>query len=131
MSRGLVQLFRHRAGRGPTQAKSFWASDNVLLVLFGGGYTKAEQTLWEQGRPDTAAAYPHAVLQALERDMRTVVEDSVGRKVSAILTAAHHDPDVMAAVILLEPLGGRGSGEAGHWGAGDSPASPVSVDPRT
>ena len=71
LSRGLVQLFRHRAGRGPTQAKSFWAGD----------------------------------------DMRSIVETTVGREVVAVLASAHHNPDVMAAVFLLEPLGGSGSGE--------------------
>ena len=122
LSRGLVQLFRHRAGRGPTQAKSFWAGEDALLVLFGGGYTRAEKTLWDQGRPDTAVAYRHAVLDALEDDMRAVVEEALGRAVLAVLASAHHDPDVMAAVFLLEPLGGSGSGEAGRWGAGDQPA---------
>jgi len=91
-------------------------------VLFGGGYTKAEKTLWDQGRPDTAVAYRHAVLDALEGDMREVVEVALGRAVIAVLASAHHDPDVMAAVFLLEPLGGSGSGEAGRWGAGDEPA---------
>jgi hypothetical protein len=102
-----VQLFRQRAGRGPTRARSFWAGDDALLVLLGGGYTKAEQTLWDHGRPDTAAAYRLAVLDALEVDMRDVVERAVGRSVAAVLTAAHHDPDVIAAVFLLESLEGR------------------------
>jgi uncharacterized protein YbcI len=123
LSRGLVQLFRHRAGRGPTQAKAYWAGEEALLVLFGGGYTKAEKTLWSQGRADTAASYRHAVLEALEDDMREVVQESLGRSVLAVLAAANHEPDVMAAVFLLEPLGGSGSAEAGRWGAGDQPAS--------
>jgi hypothetical protein len=131
MSRGLVQLFRHRAGRGPTRARSFWAGEDALLALFGGGYTKAEKTLWEQGRPETAASYRQAVLGALEPGMRAVVEDSVGRTVEAVLAAAHHDPDVMATVFLLEPLGGRGSAEVGRWGAGDSPAPHSPLDAST
>jgi hypothetical protein len=122
LSRGLVQLFRHRAGRGPTQAKSFWAGEDAVLVLFGGGYTKAEKTLWDQGRPDTAVAYRQAVIDALQDDMRAVVESSVERTVTAVLAAAHHDPDVMAAVFLLEPLGGSDSAEERRWGAGEPPA---------
>jgi uncharacterized protein YbcI len=140
LSRGLVHLMRERAGRGPTVAKSFWAGDDALLVLFGGGYTKAEQTLWDQGRPDTAVAYRHAVLDALEDGMREVVESCVGRPVVAVLATAHHDPDVMAVVFLLEPagrdsllepLGGSGSDEAGRWGAGDAPASHSPQHART
>jgi Na+-translocating membrane potential-generating system (MpsC) len=123
LSRGLVHLFRQRAGRGPTQAKAFWAGDDALLILLGGGYTRAERTLWDNGRPDPVVAYRHAVLEALEDEMRDVVEASVDRSVEAVLVSAHHDPDVMAAVFLLEPLGGSGSAEAGRWGAGDEPAS--------
>jgi hypothetical protein len=122
LSRGLVQVFRHRAGRGPTDARSFWAGDDALLVLFGGGYTKAEKTLWDHGRPDTAEAYRRAVLDALEDEMRDVVTTAVGRRVEAVLVSAHHDPDVMAAVFLLEPLGGSGSAEDGRWGADDESA---------
>jgi uncharacterized protein YbcI len=122
LSRGLVQLFRHRAGRGPTQAKAYWADDDALLVLFGGGYTRAEKTLWDQGRLDTAVAYRQAVLDALRDDMRAVVEEIVGRTVLAVLSDAHHDPDVMAAIFVLEPLGGSSSAEAGRWGVGDEPA---------
>ena len=122
LSRGLVQLFRHRAGRGPTQAKAYWAGEDALLVLFGGGYTKAEQTLWDQGHLDTATAYRQAVFEVLEEDMRAVVRTSVGRSVDAVLVSAHHEPDVMATVFLLEPLGGNGSAEAGRWGADDSSA---------
>jgi uncharacterized protein YbcI len=131
LSRGLVQLFRHRAGRGPTQAKSRWADDNTLLVLLTGGYTKAEQTLLHQGRSDAALAYRHAVLEALETDMREVVEAVLDRCVLAVLASAHHDPDVTAAVFLLEPLGGSGSGEAGRWGAGDEPAPHPPLKSRT
>jgi hypothetical protein len=39
LSRGLVHLFRQRAGRGPTEARAFWAGDDAVRVLLGGGYT--------------------------------------------------------------------------------------------
>ena len=100
-------------------------------MLFGGGYTKAEKTLWSEGRFDTAAAYRQAVFEALESDMREVVQGSLGRTVIAVLATAHHDPDVMAAVFLLEPLGGSGSAEAGRWDAGDEPTSHPPLNART
>jgi hypothetical protein len=109
LSRRLVQLFRHRAGRGPTEAKTFWAGDDALLVLFGGGFSKAEKTLWKQGQPDSALAYRHAVLDALKGDMRLVVEATVERSVTTVMACAQQEPDVMAVVFLLEPLGGSGS----------------------
>ena len=60
--------------------------------------------------------------------MREVVEESVGRVVTAVLATAHHDPDVMAAVFLLESLGGSDSAEVGRWDVGDWPASHLPLD---
>jgi hypothetical protein len=117
LSRGLAQIFRQLAGRGPTDVRTFWAGDDALLVLLGGGYTRAEHTLWTHGRLDTATNYRNAVLGALEAEMRAVVEDSLGRRVDAVLSTAHHDPDVTAVVFLLEPLGGSGSRAVARWDA--------------
>jgi hypothetical protein len=122
VARGLVQLLAHRAGRGPTHAKALWAGEDTVLVLFGGGYTKAEQTLWAYKRPEAALAYRQAVLDALEDDMRNVLEAQTGRSVSAVLACARYEPEVMAVVFLLEPLGGSGSLDAGLCGAGGEPA---------
>jgi hypothetical protein len=122
-----VQLLAQRAGRGPTHAKAFWAGQDTVLVLFGGGYTKAEQTLWAHQRPEVALAYRQAVLDALEGDMRGVIEAQVGRSVTAVLACARHEPEVMAVVFLLEPLGGSDSLNAGPWGAGVEPAPQPSL----
>jgi Na+-translocating membrane potential-generating system (MpsC) len=122
VSRRLVQLMRRRAGRGPTHAKANWAGEDAVLVLFEGGYTKAEQTLWAQGRADAALSYRHAVLDALEDDMRAVLEQELERPVRTVLACARHAPETMAVVFLLEPLGGSDSVSAGRWGAGDEPA---------
>src|SRR5215217_109176 len=102
LSRGLVQLLRHRAGRGPTEAKSFWAGDDAVLVLFGGGFTRAEKTLSDHGRAHTALAYRHCVQEALEDAMGREVEAVTGRQVQAVLSCARQEPDVMAEIFLLE-----------------------------
>jgi uncharacterized protein YbcI len=122
LSRRLVQLMRHRAGRGPTEAKSFLAGDDAVLVLFVGGFTKAERTLLDHGRTHMALAYRHAVQEALEREMCAEVEQVMGRAVVAAMGCAHQEPDVVAQVFLLEPLGGSGDPVEEVWGAGGSPA---------
>jgi len=125
VSRGLVRLFRRRVGRGPTEARAIWAGEDAVLVIFGGGYTRAEQTLWSEGRAETALSYRRTVLETLEDEMRAVLETEVGRPVEAVLTCARHAPELMAIVFLLEPLGGSGSVSAGRWGAGHAPAPHV------
>jgi uncharacterized protein YbcI len=128
VARRLVQLLRRRAGRGPTSAKALWAGDDAVLVVFGGGYSKAEQTLWAQGESEAALSYRRALLDTLEDEMRAVVEAEVGRPVGTVMTCARHAPEVMAIVFLLEPLGGSGSVSAGQWGAGEEPAPHYSLE---
>jgi hypothetical protein len=41
---------------GPTQAKSYWAGDDILLVVLGDGLTDVERTLSEKGRGRLALA---------------------------------------------------------------------------
>jgi hypothetical protein len=94
-----------------------------VLVLLGGGYTKAEQTLARQGTPGARAGVPPGrPRHARGRDARGP-RASLGRRVDVVMTAANHDPDVMAVVFMLEPLGGSGS--AGRWGAGEEPVPPA------
>lgn len=124
LSRAFVQLLRQRVGRGPSEVKSDWAGDDVLLVLFGDGFTTAERTLWNHGRSQTARSYRQAVMEALEPEFRALVEQQTERRVVALLSCTHHEPDVMAAVFLLEPLGGSDSSDAGRGDAGGRPASP-------
>jgi uncharacterized protein YbcI len=102
LSRALVQLLRHEAGRGPTQAKTHWAGDDLVVVMFGGGYTTAERTLWSQGRHETTREYRLAIQDALRGQMCEEVERRLGRRVVASMSAFHHEPDLIAEIFVLE-----------------------------
>src|SRR5215203_4659760 len=52
ISRRIVQLLARHAGKGPTKCKTHWAGSDMLVVVLGGGYTEAEQTLYERGRAE-------------------------------------------------------------------------------
>mgnify|MGYP000005732081 CR=1 FL=1 len=106
VSRGLVQLLRHRTGRGPTEARVSWAGEDALLALFEGGYTKVEETLVAGGHRDKALAYRQALLDALESELCAVVEDALGRPVHAVVARPHRDLGVTAVVFVLARAGG-------------------------
>lgn len=100
-----MQLLRQEAGRGPTEAKTHWAGDDIVLVMFGGGFTTAERTLWSQGRHETAREYRLAIQDSLRSRMCAEVERHLGRRVVASMSAFHHEPDLMAEIFVLEPVG--------------------------
>ena len=106
ISRRIVQLYASRAGKGPTEAKTYWAGDDALLVLLGGGFTRGEQTLRSRGLSAEVDDYRRAMQEALEADMTQAVEEVVGRRVVAFMSATHHDPDFNAELFVLESANG-------------------------
>ena len=125
LSRQLVQLLHRRAGRGPTRAKSYWAGADLLVVVLGEGFTDVETTLFERGRAETALTYRHAVLAALEAEMSAEVERLTSRRVVATMSCAHHDPDLMVEIFVLERLEGSEAPEPTIGGAAGEEAAPL------
>lgn len=100
----MVQLMRDAVGKGPTQCKTHWAGPDTLVVVLGGGYLAAERTLYEAGRDEEVRAARQALQDVLESQMRGLIEEHVGRQVSAFLSAQHQDPDLQVEIFVLEPL---------------------------
>jgi hypothetical protein len=71
-----------------------------------GGYTVAEQTLFEAGRGAAVQASRDALHKTMSARMRGTVESLTGRRVAALLPASHQDPDLTAELFVLEPDGG-------------------------
>ncbi len=103
LSNAMVVLFRDFLGKGPDRCKAYWAGNDALVVLLVGGYTVAEQTLFEAGQGAAVQASRDALHKTLAARMRETVESLTGRKVTALLSASHQDPDLSAELFVLEP----------------------------
>src|SRR3954454_3770683 len=66
ISDGLVALLKEFYGRGPTETKSYYSDDLVVCILRG-GFTRVEQTLLDGGRGD-AVIEQRVQFQELMRD---------------------------------------------------------------
>lgn len=104
LSDSLVKVFREFLGKGPERCKTYWAGSDMLVILVGGGYTVAEQTLYEAGRGAAVQESRFALQQTLARVMQDTVEDITGREVVAFMSASHQDPDLSAEVFVLKPM---------------------------
>jgi len=103
VTRAMVHLMKEFFGKGPTKARTSWAGDDALICIMGGGFTPVEQTLYEAGRGEAVHQMRHAVQTAMEERLRLEVEDIIGRRVVAFMSASHQHPDVACDVFLLEP----------------------------
>ena len=103
ISNAMVQLRKEFAGKGPTQAKTYWAGDDLLIVLMGGGFTAAEETLYQEGRGDAVRDSRQAMQDVLEGRMRRIIGEMTGREVVAFMSASHQSPDLVLEAFALAP----------------------------
>lgn len=103
ISNQVVGLFRDLSGKGPSRCKTHWAGPDLLVVLLRGGFTVAEQTLYEGGRGLSVRESRHALQDILQDRLTGVIEQLTGRQVQAFMSTSHQDPDLQAELFLLEP----------------------------
>ena len=102
ISREMVQMQKEFGGKGPTECKTFIHRD-LVIVLFGGGYTAAEQTLYEAGRFIDVREMRIAFQDTMELRFSGKIEELTGRTVVAFMSANHQGPDLALEAFVLEP----------------------------
>jgi uncharacterized protein YbcI len=100
---GAVRVVREYTGRGPTKARSV-IDENSVTILFRDTLTSGERRLAESGKADTVLRTRHDFQLVMRDDLVKVVEDALGRKVIAFMSANHIDPDVAVEIFVLEPV---------------------------
>jgi uncharacterized protein YbcI len=89
-------------GRGPTKARAHVDRD-VVTVLLHDAMTKSERHLVSGGHA-AAVLQTRSVIQELMRpELVAFVEDLMGRRVMAFMSANHIDPDMAVETFVLAP----------------------------
>ncbi len=107
VTNAIVRLHRRHFGKGPTKSKSYLL-DDVLVCVMRDVYTTVERTLIESGRVDRVRETRQAFQEAMQVEFAQAVERVTGRKVVAVLSQSHADPDLAIDVFILEPEAGSG-----------------------
>lgn len=87
-------------GRGPEQAKTY-VSDDLVVCLLRGGFTRVEQTLLEGGHGDDVIHQRMAFQEVMRKRFERVVEDATGRRVVGFMSGNQRDPDMICEVFVL------------------------------
>jgi uncharacterized protein YbcI len=97
----LVGVHTGDLGHGPRTALTFYRG-NVVVALMHNVLTKAERILAQTGRHGDVTEARGIFHQEMEADFRAVVERLTGRRVLAFLSAHEIEPDVAAAIFILD-----------------------------
>ena len=104
ISNEIVGLLRTHGGKGPTKCKTYF-DDDLVLVLLRGGFTAADQTMFEAGKWLNVREAKQAFQDSIQVQLTEVIERVTGRTVLAFMSSSHQQPDLMIEAFLLdEPL---------------------------
>ena len=102
ISDGLVALLKDYYGRGPEKTKTY-VTDDLVVCLLRGGFTRVEQTLFEGGHGDDVIRQRMAFQNVMRDRFEHVVEQATGRRVVGFMSGNHQDPDMICEVFVLAP----------------------------
>lgn len=104
VSRKVVAIHKDHVGKGPLDARAS-LSNNVLVVILQGGYTRAEQTLAERGKVAEVVAGGLALQEALQSDYRIAVETIMQRGIRSFMSATDPENNLQAEIFVLNAAG--------------------------
>lgn len=102
LSNAVVALFKQYFGRGPTSCRTYLEPNLVIFVL-AGGYTPAEQTLFEAGKWYEVRQARIAWQDSMEVRFIDTIEGLTHRTVKAFLSANRQDAELTIELFVLEP----------------------------
>ena len=121
ISREIVRLHARLYGRGPTKARTYLQPDYALCILED-VFTTAEKTLARAGKGEQVSATRGAFQEAVRDQFVTLVEETTGRDVRALISQVHVGEEIAIELFLFsrDPQAGQANPEADGDGAGPS-----------
>jgi uncharacterized protein YbcI len=104
ISNAVVRLFSEYTGRGPTKARSN-IEEQMVTVLMHDTLTKGERSLAAAGSEQQVLDMRRAFQRTMRPDLIAVVEEIIGRPVTAFMSDNHIDPDMAVEVFVLDGVG--------------------------
>ena len=104
ISNALVRIHHEHFGRGPTRARTTIDGDTITVTLYD-VFTQAERTLIAAGHRDQVLALRRTVQAVMRDEIAAAIESLTGRRVAALMSASHIEPDLAIEVCVLEARG--------------------------
>jgi uncharacterized protein YbcI len=103
LSNAMVRLYKEQFGRGPTKARTDYASPDLVVVTLEETMTPAERKMVERGDHHRLRDLRLYFQYASADDFVGAVEEITSRKVRAYMSAIDTRVDVAVEFFYLEP----------------------------
>jgi uncharacterized protein YbcI len=105
ISNGAVRLLHEYTGRGAVRARTT-ITDDMVVILMADILLQAERNLVADGKERLVMDLRREFQDTMRDDLIGLVEEKVGRKVAAFMSANHLEPDLAAEIFVLAPREG-------------------------
>jgi uncharacterized protein YbcI len=112
VSNAMVKLHKEQFGRGPTNARSYFAGPDTLVCTLEDSLLPAERTMVEMGEDQRVRESRMFLQVATQAQFVGAVEEIVSRKVRAFASAIDPAPGVVFEFFSFEPDDTHGDGSA-------------------
>jgi uncharacterized protein YbcI len=103
VSNAMVKLHKEQFGRGPTNARSYFAGPDTLVCTLEDTLLPAERTMVQMGEHHRVRESRMFLQVASEKQFVAAVEELVSRKVRAFASAIDPAPGVVFEIFSFEP----------------------------
>ena len=110
VSNAMVKLHKEQLGRGPTNARSYFAGPDTLVCTLDDSLLPAERTMVEMGEHHRVRESRMFLQVASQEQFVGAVEELVSRKVRAFASAIDPGPGVVFEIFSFEPDDTHGDG---------------------
>ena len=123
ISNHVVRTMSAYTGRGPTKARTH-INDDVVTVVLQDTLTTGERSLASDDLDELVLSMRKAFQGTMRHDLINGVEEILGRKVIAVMSDNHIDPDCAVEVFLLAAAGAGPERNEAH-GAAKTPREAI------
>jgi uncharacterized protein YbcI len=103
VSNAMVRLHKEQLGRGPTNARSYFAGPDTLVCTLEDALLPAERTMVDMGEHHRVRESRMFLQVASQEQFVGAVEELVARKVRAFASAIDPGPGVVFEIFSFEP----------------------------
>jgi uncharacterized protein YbcI len=107
ISNAVVRTFSDFTGRGPTRARTHIV-DNLVVCMLEDTLTKGERSLVADGQHEDVRFMRRRFQDGMRESLCSAVETLTGRRVLAMLSDNHIDPELSVEVFVLDGAPGNG-----------------------
>ncbi len=99
----VVRIYKEQFGRGPVNARSYYAGSDTLICILAETLTPVERSMRDMGEQQRLRDIRTMFQHAAEDKFRAAVEEVTGRRVLSFMSAVDVERDLASEIFIFEP----------------------------